>query len=156
MTHEAGIPLKLVIASVTPSTDGLTYTSCEQSPYPSFKEFAKGAALNWDRINWFGQLCFPRDKIEQLRKSFPDWWLAPINAKSWNRLPDTVILTAECDPLRDEGEAYAAKLIETGNKVTVKRFLGMPHTFVYMAALSKKREWDMTIVEALKAAHATS
>jgi acetyl esterase/lipase len=47
-------------------------------------------------------------------------------------MPCTVIYTAECDPLRDEGEAYARRLVEAGNEVILKRFKGVPHPFMHM------------------------
>lgn len=55
-----------------------------------------------------------------------------MNAPNFTNLPKTVIYTAGCDPLRDEGEAYAMKLVEGGNEVTLKRFEGVPHPFMHM------------------------
>ena len=43
-----------------------------------------------------------------------------------------LIITAELDPLRDEGEAYGEKMIEAGSKATVLRVKGVPHTFMQM------------------------
>ena len=55
-----------------------------------------------------------------------------MEAPDFGGLPKTVIYTAECDPLRDEGEAYARRLVEAGCEVTVKRFRGVPHPFMHM------------------------
>ena len=44
-------------------------------------------------------------------------------------LPETLILTAEYDPLRDEGEAYGKKLREAGNQVEIHRISGAFHGF---------------------------
>ena len=44
-----------------------------------------------------------------------------------------MIITDEFDPLRDEGEAYAVRLVAAGNTVTVKRFDGVVHGFFSMS-----------------------
>jgi acetyl esterase/lipase len=57
-----------------------------------------------------------------------------MTAPSFKHLGKTVIYTAGCDPLKDEGEAYGRKLVEAGNEVTMKRFEGVPHPFMHMDA----------------------
>jgi acetyl esterase len=44
--------------------------------------------------------------------------------------PATFIMTAEIDPLCDDGEAYGRRLVEAGVSVTFRRYLGMPHGLV--------------------------
>lgn len=153
MARDAGVPLKLCMASVPPATEGLSYKDYTDSPFSSFHEFARGPILPWNRIKYFGQLCMPQDKLPELRNMWPDWWFAPLSAPNWAGLCDTFIRTAEVDPLRDEGEAYAVKLVAGGNKVTIKRYLGCPHTFMYIDALKKKQEYDRDAILALKIAH---
>ena len=46
-------------------------------------------------------------------------------------MPDTLILTAEFDPLRDEGEAFGEKLKEAGNRVEVHRIAGAFHGYLH-------------------------
>ncbi|KAK3897530.1 Carboxylesterase NlhH [Staphylotrichum tortipilum] len=153
MARDAGIPLKLCMASVTPATDALSYTYYTESPFPSFHEFSRGPVLPWERIKYFGRLCMPPEQLRSLREMWPDWWFAPLRAPNWNNLCDTFIRTGELDPLRDEGEAYSMKLVAGGNKVTVKRYLGCPHTFMYIDSMKRKQEYDQDAIAALRAAH---
>ncbi|KAL2173012.1 Alpha/Beta hydrolase protein [Thermothelomyces heterothallicus CBS 202.75] len=153
MARDAGIPLKLCMATVPPATRALSYTYYTESPFPSFHEFHRGPVLPWAQIKYYGRLCMPPEKLPELRKLWPSWWLEPLEAPNWRGLCDTFIRTAELDPLRDEGEAYAMKLVAGGNKVTLKRYLGCPHTFMYMDALKRKHEYDRDSIAALRVAH---
>lgn len=153
MARDASFPLKLCMATVPPAYQDFFIKSYTENPYPSFTEFANGPVLPWARIEWFAEHCLPRDKFEERYKLVPDWWWAPISAKNWHGLCETLIRTAECDILRDEGEAYGMKLVEGGSKVTIKRYLGCPHTFAYWAWMRQKKEYDEESVVALKRAH---
>ena len=61
---------------------------------------------------------------------------AAASAAQLEGLPPALIITGEADVLRDEGEAYAAKLREAGVRVTAARFQGMIHDFVMLNALA--------------------
>lgn len=153
MARDAGLPLKIMMASVPPATDGLAYKHYTDSPFASFYEFYRGPVLSWDRIKWFGSLAMPEDKQAELRSMWPDWWLAPIRAPNFRGLCPAFIRTAECDPLRDEGEAYAMELVAGGNDVKIKRYLGSPHIFMSLKMMKQKEQYDLDSITALKEAH---
>lgn len=66
-----------------------------------------------------------------------DWKISPMLATNMADLAPALVHTAELDPLRDEGEAYARKLEEGGNRVEVVRVSGVPHTFPVMDGILK-------------------
>jgi len=78
-----------------------------------------------------------------------DWRLSPLLAPSHAGVPPALVLTAECDAVRDDGEAYAAKLAEADVPVTCVRYMGMLHTFYGMrgtldaAAVAQRQVADM-------------
>ena len=78
-----------------------------------------------------------------------DWRLSPLLAPSHADLPPALVISAECDAIRDDGEDYAAKLSEAGVPATCVRYMGMLHTFYGMrgtldaAALAQRHVSDM-------------
>jgi len=72
------------------------------------------------RLRYFGANLFPKDR-DAVRASLPKLWLAPLEAENFKDLYETFIITAECDPMRDEGEAYGRKVVEAGSKVMFKQ-----------------------------------
>jgi acetyl esterase len=93
----------------------------------SYRLFGEGHALTRAAMQWFWDQYAPGAK--ELR----DPGVAPIFAKSLIGLPATFVITAEFDPLRDEGEAYAAALRAAGVTVTAHRYDGMLHGFLHFA-----------------------
>lgn len=72
-------------------------------------------------------------------------------APNFQDLAPALVSTAELDPLRDEGEVYAAKLEAAGNRVELHRYAGTPHTFPSLEGiLDSGRRYRERVVEALK------
>lgn len=105
--------------------------------------------LTKEDINWFWghYLRSPADR--------KDPRVAPALAKSLKGLPPALIITAEFDPLRDEGEAYGEKLRAHGVPVSVTRYEGMIHGFLSMyEVLDKGKEAIEESAAALRKAFA--
>ena len=98
---------------------------------PSRDLFRDGFFLTEDAITWF------RDQYAPEEDSWVDPRLSVVLAEDLSALPPTYIATAGFDPLRDEGEAYAAALREAGNVVALRRFPGLIHGFINSTNISR-------------------
>lgn len=67
-------------------------------------------------------------------------YASPLLSKNFKELPSTLIITAEFDPLRDEGEAYGYKLKDAGIDVVSIRYNGVTHGFISMDNITKKAD----------------
>lgn len=99
----------------------------------SYKEFANGYWLSTEAMKWFWNAYLPN---ENERKKHT---VCPLQAsiEQLKGLPPALVITNECDVLRDEGEAYAHKLIEAGVETTSIRLLGTIHDCVMLNALAE-------------------
>lgn len=78
-------------------------------------------------------------------------YVSPLRARSHADLPPAVILTAEYDPLRRQGAAYAAALRRSGVAASAVRYLGMTHDApIFVGALAASRRWEDDVVTALR------
>lgn len=97
----------------------------------SYKQFAEGPWLTKAAMEWFWNAYAPNSADRKKAT------VCPLQASidELRNLPPALIITDENDVLRDEGEAYAHKLIQAGVPVTAVRFLGTFHDFVMLNAL---------------------
>jgi len=91
---------------------------------PSYVENAEGYFLTLEQMKWFWAQYVSTP--EQMTEPYA----APIRAESLAGLPPAFIITAEYDPLRDEGEAYADALFTAEIPVSLHRYPGMIHAFL--------------------------
>jgi acetyl esterase len=92
---------------------------------PSYAENAEGYGLTRDTMKWFWE-HYLSDPAEAA-----DPYAVPLKAADLSGLPPALVVTAEYDPLRDEGEAYARRLREAGVPTALKRWPGMNHGFFF-------------------------
>ena len=91
---------------------------------PSYIENATGYFLTASQMRWFWDHYCP----DETQRRHP--YASPMRADSLRGLPATYLFTAEFDPLRDEGAAYATALTAAGVPVTYEQFPGMIHAFL--------------------------
>ncbi len=104
---------------IYPATDSVNASQ-------SRKDFAEGYFLTGKMMKWFFDFYTPKGvDLSDLRVS-------PLLAKDFAGLPTAFVLTAGYDPLRDEGRAYADKMIDAGVKVTYTNHPGTIHGFFSM------------------------
>jgi acetyl esterase len=103
----------------------MIYASAGATPDSrSAVEFAEGYGLTTEKYKKFYKALFPDSTYDS------DSYAWPIRAKDVGGLPPTLIHPAEIDPIRDDGRAYAAKLMQAGNQVVYREARGMIHGFM--------------------------
>ncbi|MCX5071707.1 alpha/beta hydrolase [Streptomyces sp. NPDC054949] len=107
----------------------------------SYEQFATGYFLRREAMQWFWDQ-YTTDESDRARIT-----ASPLRASldELTGLPPALIITAEADVLRDEGEAYAAKLRSAGVPVTALRVQGTIHDFVMLNALRETRAAELAI-----------
>jgi len=96
---------------------------------PSMHEYGEDHFLTRGAMQWFREQYLPR--TDDARHP----WASPIHAEDLAGLPPALVITAECDPLRDQGEAYAGRLQAAGVPIELKRYEGMIHPFFSLAGI---------------------
>jgi acetyl esterase len=88
----------------------------------SMAEFADGYLLTKDSMDWFHAHYMKGSEDKLLHP-----WASPLHAETLAGLPPTMVFTCGLDPLRDQGRAYAARLIQDGVRVLYREAAGQIH-----------------------------
>ena len=141
MIRDKGGPAVAFQLLVYPVTDGVNFDT------PSYHENGQDYMLTAESMHWFWNHYAPN--AEDRRNPYA----SPVLAENLADLPAALVMTAEYDPLRDEGEAYAEKLAKAGVEVEVVRCDGLIHGFFGQARTVQAAVEPMArACEALKAA----
>jgi acetyl esterase/lipase len=122
MARDRGGPPLVFQLLVYPVTDA----HCDT---PSYRDNGEGYFLTAPMMRWFWNHYLDKPEDGEVP------YASPARAAELNGLPPALVITAEFDPLRDEGEAYARRLEEAGVSVRLSRYDGMIHGFFGMGVL---------------------
>lgn len=136
----AGGNLAASVSLKTKDQEGLTFVA-QILIYPvtdfsfstsSYETNGEGYFLTRDSMEWFIRqyLNEEEDKL--------NFYAAPLQAEDLSKLPPALVITAEYDPLRDEGLAYANRLRQASVQVEYICYEGMIHGFFWMAGIMDK------------------
>ncbi len=116
------------------------------SPFASMQEFAEGYMLERAPVEYCYEGYAPRSIWSDTR-------LSPVLAQDFAGLPPAYVLVAGCDPLHDEGIAYADQLRQAGVSVVVADYPGLLHDFImFQAVLPQAHEALVNVAKAVRAA----
>ena len=115
----------------------------------SYREFADGPWLTLPAMKWFWDAYVPN--VAERKNPL----VTPLNATldQLKDLPPALVITDENDVLRDEGEAYARKLMNAGVDVTATRYLATVHDFVMLNALGATPAAKAAVAQANEKLH---
>ncbi|KAH2047213.1 hypothetical protein KXV43_005156 [Aspergillus fumigatus] len=153
LCRDGNIPLRLQLLTVPACDLHSVFTSDgqfdrENCPYESYREMEFTPALPAARMAYFHRhfLGNPRPP-----RSEEDWKISPMLAPNFENLAPALVHTAEMDPLRDEGEVYAAKLKDAGVRVELIRAVGAPHIFPLLdGILESGRVYNEKVIATLR------
>lgn len=99
---------------------------------PSYETFADGYIISTEEMRWYWSQYLSGP--EKARESYA----CPLIAANLSGQPSTLVITAECDPVRDDGEAYVARLRDAGVPARLSRYPGTLHGFFAMPGVLSK------------------
>jgi acetyl esterase/lipase len=123
------------VVSLMAARDGTIKIVCQVLLYPttdlalthdSYKRAGERFNISAATMRWF------RDLYLTAPGEIDDWRASPLRAKDFSKMPPAYVATAGCDPLCDEGEAYARLLERNSVPVTFREFPGQMHGFASM------------------------
>jgi acetyl esterase len=123
LARDHALPLALQLL-ITPGTAPAPET-------PSHRLFGHGFLLDAATIAWFFDHYIDRDQRH-------DWRFAPLRADDLEGVAPACVILAECDPLVDEGLAYADRLRAAGVAVELDLVRGVTHDFIKMGRVLKE------------------
>jgi acetyl esterase len=134
VAREEGLPAPRLQLLVYPVTD-------RETESPSMIENATGYFLEAERMDWFWDL------YAASAADHGDWRYSPMRVADCAGLPRAVVITAEFDPLRDQGEAYGERLRAAGVETEILRADGLFHGFFGMHAFmsAARPPWDTSV-----------
>ena len=112
---------------------------------PSYLDPENQLLLTRDSMIWFFDHYIP----DASRRTEPD--ASPLYTEDLSGLPPAVVLTAEHDPLRDEGEEYAQRLEDAGVEINLQRHKGQMHAFFALLMLPGSERGMQQVVRAIRA-----
>ena len=134
--RDIGLPLAMQLL-ITPGTGSHADT-------PSHRLFAEGFLLDAVGIEWFF-----RQYIDPPQRT--DWRFAPLHASELDGVAPACVVLAECDPLVDEGVAYADHLRMAGVAVQLELYRGVTHDFIKMGrAIAEAGHAQQAAADALR------
>lgn len=141
MARDAGLPLRAQVL-ITPGTGA-------DRNFPSHRLFAQGFLLEEAGIDWFFDHYVDRHDRH-------DWRFAPLLAPDLDGVAPALVVLAECDPLVDEGLAYADRLRAAGVPTSLELYRGLTHDFIKMGrAIPEAPAAQARIGDALRQAWAS-
>jgi acetyl esterase len=125
----------------------VTDMSATSAAHPSLTKYGQGYGLELSGIAAFQDDYLPSRDDRELP------YASPLKADDLADLPPAHVITAELDPLRDSGEAYARRLQEAGVRTTLHRFRGQTHGSCNLwQTWAPAREWMDEVVSAIRSA----
>ena len=116
----------------------------------SYERYARGYGLEAESMRWFRRHYLGDPAADD------DWRASPLLASDHRGLPPALVITAECDVLRDEGVAYAERLAASGTKCEHAAFPGVIHGFFgLLGVVDAADEAHARAARALRSAFAT-
>ena len=135
LARRLALKMQLLVVPVTDNT-------ATPETNPSWQEFEYTAALPAQKMLWYRHHYLPEPLLRKDHEASPLFF----PCEHFGRLPPAVILVAELDVVRHEGEEYARKLRESGVDARLEVMAGMPHPFIAHDAVLDEGKRGITIL----------